>query len=54
MRCVALSTAVPEHVALGGGVKKALFTGVVLSFICPEPDGSFVRVFKDNHRGDRG
>ena len=38
---VALSTAEAEYVALGEGVKEALFTGAVLSFICPELSGSF-------------
>ena len=46
-RCVTLSTAA-EHVALGEGVKEALFTGAVLSFTCPELTGSCVRVFEDN------
>ena len=32
-RCVALSTAEAEYVALGEGVKEALFTGAVLSFM---------------------
>ena len=47
-RCVTLSTAEAEYVALGEGVKEALFTGAVLSFICPELSGSCVRVFEDN------
>ena len=47
-RCVTLSTAEAEYVALVEGVKEALFTGAVLSFICPEPTGSCVRVFEDN------
>ena len=47
-RCVTLSTAEAEYVALGEGVKEALLTGAVLSFICPELTGSCVRVFKDN------
>eukprot|EP00904_Undaria_pinnatifida_P007540 jgi/Undpi1/3916/HiC_scaffold_16.g07284.m1 len=46
--CVTLSTAEAEYVALGEGVKEALFTGAVLSFICPELTGSCVRVFEDN------
>ena len=52
-RCVTLSTAKAEHVlvALGEGVKEALFTGEVVSFICPELDGSCVRVFEDNQGG---
>ena len=33
---------------LGEGVQEALFTGAVLSFICPELSGSCVRVFEDN------
>ena len=40
-KCVTLSTAEAEYVALGEGVKEALFTGAVLSFICPELSGSF-------------
>ena len=47
-RCVALSTAEAGYVALEEGVKEALFTGVVLSFICPELSGSCVRVFEDS------
>ena len=46
-RCVTLSTAEEEYVALGEGVKEALFTGAVLFFICPELTGSCVRVFED-------
>ena len=34
-RYVTLSTAEAEYVALGEDVKEALFTGAVLSFICP-------------------
>ena len=45
-RCVTLSTAEAEYVALGEGVKEALFTGVALSFICPELNGSCARVLK--------
>ena len=30
------------------GVKKALFTGAALSFVCPELSGSCVRVFEDS------
>ena len=37
-----------DYAALGEGVKKALFTGAVLSFVCPELSGSCVRVFEDN------
>ena len=47
-RCVTLSTAEAEYVALDEGVKEALFTGVALSFICPELSGSCARVFEDN------
>ena len=43
-----MSTAEAEYVALGEGVKEALFTGAVLSFICPELRGSYVGVFEDN------
>ena len=37
-----------DYAALGEGVKKALFTGAVLSFVCPELSGSCVRVFEDS------
>ena len=43
-----MPTAEAEYVALGVGVKEALFTGAVLSFVCPELRGSCVRVFEDN------
>ena len=43
-----MSTTEAEYVALGEGVKEALFTGAVLSFICPELTESCVRVFEDN------
>ena len=43
-----MSTAEEEYVALGEGVKEAMFTGAVISFICPELTGSCVRVFEDN------
>ena len=46
-RCVTLSTAEAEYLALGEGVKEALFTGAVLSFIFPELSGSCVRLFED-------
>ena len=48
-RCVPLSTAEAEYAALGERVKGALFTGAVLSYICPQLSGSCVRVFEDNH-----
>ena len=47
-RCVTLSTTEAEYVALGEGVKEALFSGAVLPFLCPELSGSCVRVFEDN------
>ena len=47
-RCITLPAAEAEYVALGEGVKEALFTGGVLSFICPELSGSCGRVFADN------
>ena len=50
-RCVTSSTAEADYVALGEGVKEALFTGEVLSFICPELTGSCVQVFEDNQGG---
>ena len=46
--CVTLSTAEAEYVALGERVKEALFTGAIVTFICPELSGSCVRVFEDN------
>ena len=49
-RCVALSSAEGEYVALGEGVKEALFTRAVLSFICPELTGSWVRVVGGNQK----
>ena len=39
-----------DYVALGEGVKKALFTGAVLSFVGPKLSGSCVRIFEDNQR----
>jgi len=46
-----LSTAEAEYVVLGEGVKEALFTGAVFSFICPELSGSCVQVFEDTQGG---
>ena len=46
--CVTLSTTEAGYVVLGEGVKEALFTGAVLSFVCPEQSSSCVRVFEDN------
>ena len=43
-----MSTAKTEYIALGEGVKKALFTGAVLSFMCPELTRSCDRVLEDN------
>ena len=50
-RCVTLSTTEAEYVTPGEGVKEALFTGTVLSLICPKLSGSCVRVFEDNQGG---
>ena len=50
-RRVALPTAEAEYVALGEGVKEALFTGAALSCICPQLTGSCVRVFEDYQGG---
>ena len=50
-RCVTLSTTEVEHIALGEGVKEALFMGAVLSLICLVLSGSCVRVFEDNQGG---
>ena len=47
-RCVMLSTTEEYYVALGEGVKEALFTRVVLSSIYPELSGSRVRFFEDS------
>ena len=47
-RYVTLPTAEAEYEALGEGVKEALFTGAVLSYICPDLSGSCVQVFEDN------
>ena len=41
-----MCTAEAEYVALGEGVKEALFTGAALSFICPDLSGSCDRVFR--------
>ena len=48
-RCVALSTAEAEYATQGERLREALFTGAVVSLICPELSGSFARVFEDNH-----
>ena len=37
-----------DYVALGEGVREALFTGAVVSSACPELSGSYVRAFEDN------
>ena len=47
-RCVTLSTAESEYVALDEGMKAALFTEAVLFFIYTELTGSCVRGFEDN------
>ena len=47
-RCVTLSTAEAGYVALSERVKEALFTGAVLSYICPELIGPCGWVCKDN------
>ena len=47
-RCATLSTAEAGYVALDEGVKEALFTGAVLSFICPELSGSCAQVVEEN------
>ena len=46
-RCVTLFTAEVEYVALGERGKGALFTGAMLSIICPELSGSRVSFFED-------
>ena len=43
-----MSTTEAEYVALGQGVKAALFTGAVLCFICPALSRSCVRIFEDD------
>ena len=50
-RCGTLLTTEAEHVALGEGVKATLFTGVVLSSVCPEISGPCVRILEDNSGG---
>ena len=45
-----MSTTEDDYVALGEGVKEALFTDAVLSFSRPELIGPCVRVFEDNQR----
>ena len=45
-RCVRLSTPEAEYVPLGEGVMEALFTGAMVSFICPELSGWCVRVLR--------
>ena len=52
-RCVTLATAEARYVALGEGVKEALFTGAAISFIFPELTRSCVRVFEDYQGGHR-
>ena len=45
---VTLSTTEAEYVALGGGVKEALFVDGVLSFIIPSISENCIKVFVDN------
>ena len=48
-KIVTLSTTEVEYVALGDGVKEALFVKVVLSFIIPSISDNCIKVFVDNH-----
>ena len=47
-KIVTLSTTEAEYVALGGGVKEALFVKGVLSFIIPSISENCIKVFVDN------
>ena len=47
-KIVTLSTTEAEHVALGDGVKEALFVNGALSFIIPSISKNCIKVFVDN------
>ena len=47
-RVVSLSTSEAEYIAVGDGVKEALFLRAVLSFITPETCGASMKVLEDN------
>ena len=49
-KIVTLSTTEVEYVALGDGVKEALFVKGVLSFIIPSISENCIKVFVDNNR----
>ena len=48
-KIVTLTTTEAEYVALGDGVKEALFVKVVLSFIIPSISENCIKVFVDNN-----
>ena len=48
-KIVTLSTTEAEYVALGGGVKEALFVDGVLSFIIRSISENCIKVFVDNY-----
>ena len=48
-KIVTLTTTEAEYVALGDGVKEALFVKVVLSFIIPSISDNCIKVFVDNN-----
>ena len=47
-KCVTLSTTEAEYVAMGDGVKKALFINVVLGFMLPGTTLKGTKVLEDN------
>ena len=48
-RVVSLSTSEAEYIAVGDGVKEALFVRAGLSFIAPETCGASIKVLEDYH-----
>ena len=47
-KCVTLSTTEAEYVAMGDGVKEALFVRNLLSFVLPSEKQKVLRVLEDN------